>query len=90
MKDNEVIEIVDPGIQVEEISFFIKDRQEVVISEKGKQDKQNDKFFTTTHTNIETYLQTYITLFERLWLKKNLTSYKIKNYIYTIKEIRIL
>lgn len=72
MKDNEVIEIVDPGIQVEEISFFIKDRQEVVILEKGKQDKQNDKFFTTTHTNIETYLQTYITLFERLWLKQKI------------------
>ena len=72
MKDNEVIEIVDPGIQVEEISFFIKDRQEVVVLEKGKQDKQNDKFFTTIHTNIETNLQTYIALFERLWLKQKI------------------
>jgi hypothetical protein len=72
MKDNEVIEIVDAGVQVEAISFFIKDRQEVVILEKGKQDKQNDKFFTTTHTNIETYLHTYIALFERLWLKEKI------------------
>lgn len=73
MKYNDVIEILDPDIQGKEFSFFIKDRVELVVLEKEKSDKQNNKF-TSIHTNINTYLQTHMTLFEILWIKHKILS----------------